>query len=310
MPLDHTSEKDATEARRSKLYSLLGDLPPLDRKVSGQSRVIEDNDNYRLEYLLLDLNGMEATPGYLAIPKRAPKPCPVVLYNHAHGGDYELGKEELRRSRPELIERAYLTDLINLGFAVLCIDHWLFGERHGRAELEFFKESIWRGRVIWGMMVYDSLKALDYIETRNELDAGRIGSLGLSMGSTMTWWLAALDERIKVGVDLCCLTDFEAFEQQSGLTGHSIYYFVPGLLKHFNTIDICAMAVPRARLALAGARDPLTPISGLEEIDKAMKVLYASHGAENCWKLIVEDVAHQETLTMRREALDFLQQHL
>ncbi len=310
MALHQTSDKDATTVRRSKLYTLLGDLPPLDRKVSADRRIIEDTDEYRLEHLVLDLNGMEPTPAYLAIPKRATKPCPVVLYNHAHGGDYALGKEELRRSRPELIERPYLSDLINLGFAVLCIDHWLFGERHGRSELEFFKASIWRGRVVWGMMVYDSLKALDYIETRNELDAGRIGSLGLSMGSTMTWWLAALDERIKVGVDLCCLTDFEAFEQQSGLTGHSIYYFVPGLLKHFNTIDICAMAAPRARLALAGARDPLTPISGLEKIDKAMKALYASLGAEDRWKLVVEDVAHQETPTMRRQALDFLQQHL
>ena len=63
---------------------------------------------------------------------------------------------------------------------------------------------------MWGMMVYDSIRALDYLETRPDIDAGRIGTLGLSMGSTMAWWLAALDERVKVCVDLCCLTDFEA----------------------------------------------------------------------------------------------------
>ena len=73
---------------------------------------------------------------------------------------------------------------------------------------------------MWGMMVYDSLRAVDYLVTRADVDAGRIGTIGMSMGSTMGWWLAALDERVKVCVDICCLTDFEALLEEKGLEGH------------------------------------------------------------------------------------------
>lgn len=272
--------------------------------------MIKTTENYRLEHLLLDLNGTELVPAYLAIPMHAPKPAPVVLYNHAHGGDYALGKDELIQSRKELLPLSYLDELTQRGFAVLCIDHWLFGERSGRCELDFVKESLWHGRVVWGMMVYDSLKAIDYIQTREELDHTRIGTLGLSMGSTMVWWLAALDDRIKVGVDLCCLTDFETFEQESGLSGHGLYYYVPGLLKHFSTSKICSLAAPRARLSLAGRLDPLTPESGLMKIDKAMKALYKSQHAADRWKLHIENVGHKETPKMRALALDFIERFL
>ena len=76
---------------------------------------------------------------------------------------------------------------------------------------------------MWGMMVYDSLRALDYLRQRPELDPGRVGTLGLSMGSTMAWWVAALDPRVKVCVDLCCLTDFAALIATRALEAHGLY---------------------------------------------------------------------------------------
>ena len=82
------------------------------------------------------------------------------------------------------------------------------------------------------------------------------------MGSTMAWWLAALDERVKVCVDLCCLTDFAALIETRGLDGHGIYYYVPRLLKHFTTAEINALIAPRPHLALAGNYDRLTPSPG------------------------------------------------
>ena len=77
----------------------------------------------------------------------------------------------------------------------------------------------------------------------------------MSMGSTMAWWLAALDTRIKVTVDINCLTDFQALLAENGLSRHGLYYFVPGLLKHFTTAQINALIAPRAHLGLAGLRD-------------------------------------------------------
>ena len=55
---------------------------------------------------------------------------------------------------------------------------------------------LWHGQVMWGMMVYDSIRAVDYLVSRDDVDPGRIATMGISMGSTMAWWAAALDTRI------------------------------------------------------------------------------------------------------------------
>ena len=81
------------------------------------------------------------------------------------------------------------------------------------------------------MMVYDTLRGLDYLLTRPEVDTARVGTLGMSMGSTMAWWVAALDPRLKVCVDICCLTDYQALIEAHNLKGHGVYYFVPGAVE-------------------------------------------------------------------------------
>lgn len=299
----------ATEQRRL-LFSLLGDLPPLERPISAQLVLQEERDGYLLETLLLDLNGSEAVPAYFVKPADHDGKLPVVLYNHAHGGVFELGKDEVLNGRAELQGPSYVVPLTERGYAVLCLDMWGFGERRGRSHSELFKAMLWQGQVLWGMMVYDSLRALDYLTSRDDVDEARVGTLGLSMGSTVAWWLAALDTRVKVCVDLCCLTDFQALLEARGLDGHGLYYYVPGLLKHFTTAQINALIAPRAHLSLAGRFDPLTPAAGLGRIDLELTEVYAAAGALEAWELKRYDAGHYETATMRADALAFLERWL
>ncbi len=296
--------------RRQELYDLLGDLPPRTRPVGVQRIGEEERAGYVLETLVLDLNGVEPVPAYFVRPKETNGQLPVILYNHAHGYDYILGKDELLTGREALQSPPYAEVLTGLGYAALCIDVWAFGERRGRAEGELFREMLWSGQIMWGMMVYDSLRALDYLETRPDIDANRMGTLGLSMGSTMAWWLAALDPRVKVCIDLCCLSDFEALVARRSLEAHGLYYFVPGLLKHFSTAQINALIAPRAHLSLAGLYDPLTPPEGLDRIDAALREVYSAAGAPEAWRLSRHSAGHMETAAMRAEIIDFLQQWL
>lgn len=296
--------------RRAELYSLLCDLPDRHRPISATLVRQDERDGYVLETLLLDLNGIEPVPAYFARPVGEVRAAPTVLYHHAHGGNYELGKDEFINGRSALQSPPYARALTDMGYCALCIDTWNFGERRGRTESELFKEMLWHGQVLWGMMVYDSIRSLDYLATRPEVDMARVGTLGLSMGSTMAWWLAALDERVKVCVDMCCLTDFQELIASRGLDGHGIYYYVPGLLKHFDTSAINALIAPRAHLALAGVLDPLTPPRGLDKIEAALQRVYADLGSPDKWRLIRYTTGHFETADGRAAVIRFLQKHL
>jgi pimeloyl-ACP methyl ester carboxylesterase len=298
------------EARRQDLYRLLGDLPERGSPVGARLVGEETRETYVLEKLVLDLNGIEAVPAYFVHPREASGRLPVVLYNHAHGGDYVLGKDELLAGRSALQRPPYAEALTAQGYAALAIDTWMFGERRGRTESETFKQMLWEGRVLWGMMVYDSLKAIDYLATRDDVDLNRLATLGLSMGSTMAWWVAALDARVKVTIDLCCLTDFQALIETRGLDGHGIYYYVPGLLKRFGTAEINALIAPRPHLSLAGNFDRLTPPAGLDRVDAALREVYAELGAPEAWKLLRYDIGHFETAAMRAEIIAFLKRWL
>jgi len=301
------SEQDQ---QRQALYNLLGDLPPKDRPI--RSTIVDqgERDGYILERLLLDLNGTEPVPAYFVRPKNTDQRIPCILYNHAHGGNYLLGKDELLLGRQELCEPASAQALTSKGWGALCIDGWVFGERRGRSESEVFKEMLWKGQVLWGAMVYDNLRALDYLAARSDVDGERIGTIGLSMGSTMAWWIAALDTRVKVCVDICCLTDFETLIAVRGLDGHGIYYYVPSLLKHFTTSQINALIAPRPHLSLASNYDRLTPPAGLDQIDKELRRVYETLGAKDAWQMKRYETGHYENAHMRSEIMGFLKKWL
>jgi acetyl esterase/lipase len=313
-PLMPRSSHDATPQlpgdRRRELYSLLGDLPDRKRPIGGKKRSEEERDGYILETWDLDLNGIENVPAYLARPRSVTGRVPAVVFDHSHGGGYTIGKKEFIEGRSYLQPEPYAKTLTNLGYIGLAIDHWVFGERSHTTELDMFKGMLWKGQVLWGMMVYDSLRALDWLVARADVDPARVATLGMSMGSTMAWWLAALDERVKVTVDICCLTDFNTLVAKKGLSGHGVYYYVPSLLKHFTTSQINALIAPRAHLGLAGLQDKLTPVEGLDIIDRELTRIYKEMGHPERWKLLRYDVGHQETAEGRKEIIAFLKRFL
>ncbi|MGE3770619.1 MAG: alpha/beta hydrolase family protein [Bdellovibrionales bacterium] len=297
-----------SELRRAELYSLLGDLPPRDAPIDVAVQWVEQRERYTVEKLLLGLNGIEPVPAYFVRPKGTSGKLPTALYNHPHGAKYHIGKEDLLISRGGKLP--WGEELVNMGCNVLCMDMWAFGERSTRCEMDIFKEMLWKGQVMWGMMVFDTLRGFDYLLTRDDVDASRIATLGLSMGSTMAWYLAALEPRIKVCADICCLTEFDELIKTDGLQYHGIYYYVPSLLKHFTAASINALIAPRAHISVAGVQDPLTPPKGLDIIDEELKRVYAAAGAPENWLLKRYDVGHVETPEMRADVVAFLKKKL
>jgi len=299
--------------RRKELWELLGDLP-WDHRPAPPSRVrTEKHEGFTLERLVLDLNGLEPVPALLLVPDKLQKPAPGLLFIHWHGGMYDLGKEQLLVG--DKAQPAYAPVCAEKGLVTLAIDSWCFGERKHEAdghtgEEDAFKLMLWRGRVLWGMMMFDELRALDYLASRPEVDPTRLGVTGMSMGSTKAWWLAALDPRVRLSADVCCLTDYEELIRTQNLKGHGIYYYVPSLLKHFETTDINELIVPRPRLSVNGRKDDLTPPAGVEKIRDTLLPLYRRYGIESDCGIELFDCAHVELKEMRRLILEWFDRYL
>lgn len=299
--------------RREALWGLLGDLPWQHQSAPPKVVGTEEYEDYTLERLVLDLNGVEPVPALLLIPKRLVQAAPGLLFVHWHGGMYDLGKEQLLRGTD--VQAAYAPVLAKLGIVTLAIDSWCFGERKHdsdgkRGEEDTFKLMLWRGQVLWGMMLFDEFRALSYLRSLAQIDARRLGVFGMSMGSTKAWWLAALDPRIRMTIDLCCLTDFDSLIAAHGLSRHSIYYYVPSLLKQFDTVAINELIVPRPHLSLNGRKDKLTPPAGVEKVRDKLLPLYRRYGDERDCQIQLFDCAHEETPEMRRLIIEWMQKYM
>ena len=281
---------------RAELVQLLGRLPPRPKAPKVEILSREDRGAYRLEKFQFD-NGAGATvPGYLLLPRNAPGPSPAILYCHWHGGEYEIGKEELFQARHTPVPPG--PALAQRGYVVMAIDAYCFGERDGRGpggptekgsagEMTASKFNLWIGRTLWGMMLRDDLMALDYLASRPEVDQHAIGVTGMSLGATRSWWLMALDDRLKTGVPIDCLTRYQNLLARQNLQAHGIYYFVPNLLNHFDTEAIVALLAPRPVLFLDGDQDPTSPVDGIHAIESAVRPVYQLYRQEGAFQSIV-----------------------
>jgi dienelactone hydrolase len=304
---------------REQLITVMGHLPA--RPAIG-ARILsrEDKGSYILEKFEFD-NGAGATvPGYFLIPNDGRSKHPAIYYCHWHGGNYDLGKEEIFTTHhtPEVPAEA----LIKHGFAVMAIDAYCFGERSGKGpggaeekggaeELTTSKYHLWFGRSLFSMMIRDDQMALDYLFSRDEIDKARVAATGISMGATRTWWLMALDERIKTGVAVGCLTRYQNLINEQKLRYHGIYYYVPGMLNYFDTEAIVSLIAPRPVLFMTGDEDGGSPVAGIQKIEKAVKQVYALHEKENAFQnIIYPRTGHVYTNDMWSKMLQWMDEQL
>src|SRR6185312_3721289 len=262
---------------------------------------------------VLDLNGVEPVPALLLLPKRRPKRAPGLLFIHWHGGMYDLGKEQLLRGVN--VQPAYAPVCAELGLVTLAIDSWCFGERKREAnghqgEEDTFKRMLWQGQTLWGMMMFDEYRALHYLAGLPEVDPGKLGAFGMSMGSTKAWWLSALEPKVAMTADVCCLTDYDSLIQTNGLHGHGVYYFVPSLLKQFTTAQVNELMVPRPHISVNGRKDPLTPPAGVERVREELMPLYQKYGREQDCHIELFECAHEELPEMRRLIRPWFEKYL
>jgi dienelactone hydrolase len=311
VPEDAGAWKERRPAVLRAVLESLGDLPP--RPAPPRARTVsrELRRGYTLERVAI-ANGVEGeVSALLLVPEGRKGSVPAILWLHSSTPDKSQILIPATNGGTEPLGETF----VRAGYAVLAPDAYWHGDRvgtgpsgtaeTGRAEQEsLFKLDLWLGRTLWGMFVRDDQVALDYLCTRPEVDAARIGATGMSMGSTRAWWLAAVDERVAAVVAVACLTRYQDLIVHGELRAHGVYYFVNGLLKHFDTEGVLALLAPRPFLALTGELDAGSPADGVRTLERAVAGTYRALGAEDRFRSVLyPETGHTYTPEMRAEML-------
>lgn len=283
-----------------------------DRQVELSSSRTEDRGDHMVEHLHLRLGGNTEVRGVLTRPPAAAGgPFPAILYAHAHGNRYDVGAAELLDGQSYLLSPPPGPEFARAGFVTLMIDMPTFGERSAQREGPLSKALLWYGKSLVGEMLGDQAAALTYLCSRLDVDPGRIGAFGMSMGATLSYWLAAIDERIAATAHLCCFADFATLVETGAHDRHGIYLTVPGLLAETSTGAIAGLVAPRPQLICVGDADELTPPAAVDRAFAETQAAYRRARAGEALRLLrVPDTGHQETEEMRDAVLAFFREQL
>lgn len=287
---------------RERLRELFGLREPELRLVGAEQ---EDHGSYVVERLRFELPGGEPVRAFLTRPAAAGR-HPAIVYAHAHGGQYGIGADELLDGRPALLSPLGPV-FAQAGYVTLMLEMPTFGERTEPKEWPLSKALLWQGRSLFGQMLSENAAAVTWLGSRPDVDAARIGMFGISMGCTLAYWLAAVDERIAAIAHLCCYADFHTMIETGAHDGHGIYLTVPGLLAETTTGEIAGLVAPRPQLICVGDADSLTPPAA---VDKALITSRAMYGDGPLELLRQPRIGHQETPEMRAAVLGFFGRYL
>lgn len=316
---DAPRSRSEWESRRGdvfgKVVESLGDLPPRPAPVRAGTVSRELRRDYVLERVGID-NGVDGeVSALLLVPRNLRGPAPAILWLHSSTPD----KTQIIIPGTNGGEESLGEAFVRAGYVVLSPDAYWHGDRAGtgpsgsletlRTEQEsLFKWNLWLGRTLWGMFVRDDQVALDYLWSRPEVDRSRIGATGMSMGSTRAWWLAAVDGRVSAVVAVACFTRYQNLIAHGELRQHGIYYFVDGLLRHFDTEGVLALIAPRPLLALTGELDAGSPADGIEVLNEKLGQVYTALGAGDRFRSILyPETGHTYTPEMRARMLEWFE---
>ena len=174
--------------------------------------------------------------------------------------------------------QARCIQLARMGFIVLTYDAIGQGERllSGNIHHEAGYALLPLGETIAGWMVWDSMRAIDYLLTREDVDPERIGVTGNSGGGLNTLFTAALDERVRAAVVVGFTFEFNNWLKYAGT--HCTCTHLPGMFRGMEWFEIAGLIAPRALMMLQGDQDGIFPISGARRAGHSTEAIYRMLG--------------------------------
>jgi dienelactone hydrolase len=305
-----------TEGMRERLLACLGGPWPEPCDLRPVLRETIRKDGYRIESVSYEVEPGDRVPALLLVPDGidASHPAPAVAVWHQHNGEWHLGKSEPAGLAGNPMHHTGVA-LVKEGYVVLCPDALCFEERQHRSlrggnfeRFEFLRYVV-AGQCMAWKNILDMRRAVDYLCSRAEVKADRLGCYGHSMGATHTWLVGPWEPRLTCLVANCCLPTYAAIHRTHLL--HCFPNFIPSWFRHGDTPDITAMIAPRALHMNFGATDDGSPIEEVRAGVRTIARAYEQLGVPDRFSHFIEpDTGHVLSEEMWRRTRAWFQRYI
>ena len=301
--------KAQRERNRQQLFEMLGLSPlpnrtPLHAVVTGTV----EQDSFKVEKLhFQSAPGLYVTAN-LYFPKRSGQPAPTILYLSGHGPVIKNGISYGNK----VAYQHHGAWFARHGYVCLILDTLQLGEIQGLHH-GTYREGMWwwnsRGYTPAGVEAWNSIRALDYLSTRAEVDTNRFGVTGRSGGGAYSWWLAALDERIKVAAPVAGITDLRNHVVDGTVEGHCDCMFMVNTYR-WDYPQVAALVAPRPLLIVNTDDDSIFPLDGVVRLHRKVRSIYQLYGANAKLGLVIAPGPHADTQDLQLPVFRWFNRHL
>jgi cephalosporin-C deacetylase-like acetyl esterase len=296
---------EAARAKRlEEMRDMLGLLPwpartPLNVRVTGTL----EKGSYIVEKIAFESIPKIYVSANLYIPKERPSPAPAIIYVCGHSYSPHGDKAQYQRHGISFAKNGYIAFILD---SIQIAETYAL--HHGVSSQEMYD---WyaRGYSPAGVEVWNAMRAIDYLETRPEVDKTRIGMTGRSGGAAMSWFTAAVDPRIKAAIPVMGISTYAANLRENTQKLHCDCMFPVNSLLH-DMLHQGALIAPRPLLMAHGRQDRLFPVEGFTEFERVIGALYKDYGKSEEFRNIVVETGHQDSDYLREQAIRWFDQHL
>ncbi|MCH2371311.1 MAG: prolyl oligopeptidase family serine peptidase [Pirellulales bacterium] len=299
-----TTKEDWLEKRSEyvqQLQEMLG-LSPMPERTALRAKVTgtTEHEEFTVENIHFQSRPGLYVTGNLYIPKERNEKLPAILYVCGHGrvkeGDVSYGNKVNYHHHGSWFARN--------GYVCLTIDTLQLGEIEGIHHGTYSYGYFWwlnRGYTPAGVEAWNCIRALDYLQSREEVDGERLGVTGRSGGGAYSWWIAALDQRIKVAVPVAGITDLRNHVVDGTVEGHCDCMFMVNTYQ-WDYPMVAALMAPRPLLISNTDNDRIFPLDGVYRTFVKTRQVYELLGAADKVSLHVTSGPHKDTQELRVHA--------
>ncbi len=308
--------KEQWVERQKKVRKTLMDIVgPFPEKTSLNAKVvgIVKKDGYHVEKIIYESMPEFYVTAFLFVPENLKVKTPAILFVSGHS------TSAVRRP----IYQKVVLNLVKKGFIVLAIDPVGQGER-----LQYYDPEIRESRIggptkehsypgaqcfisgssLARYMIWDGIRAIDYLVSRKEIDPKRIGCHGLSGGGTQSSYIAAFDKRVLAVAPAGYITSFKRLFESIG-PQDAEQNFYHGIARGIDHADLLEIRAPKPALLVSTTRDFFS-IQGARETFSEIKKAYKAYGKEEDIAMVEDDYEHGYTRKNREAINAFFQKYL